>query len=83
MGRLFLLFSWFTRVSTNLPPRKFSACVALSTCVQNQTGNILLWLFFTTQAPRTVSLIHRIPVLKLSNVLWLRESVEDRRMTKG
>ena len=66
------LFLWFTRVSQSFPPMKFSThCVVLSTHAQIWTSDVLLWLSFTTCSPLTVSLIHRVPFLKLSHVYWL------------
>ena len=51
---------------------KFSTyCVVLSTHAQIWTSDVLLWLFFATCSPLSVSLIHRVPFLKLSHVYWL------------
>lgn len=57
-------------------------CSAIYTCStkrkeEKESSNLdrrcLLWLFFTTCTPLTVPLIHRVPLLKLSHMWWLKK----------
>ena len=60
----------------------FGMCSIVYMCSKSDRQHFVVALFHYTGTKDSVLDLQN-PVLKLSNVLWLRESVEDRRMTKG